>query len=290
MLFRDYFKIEEDECVIGKRIINNTSNTTLTIQAYSDTCIKFIDGYGKIHILQTFGDWHYYDLAREHGAVFYIEGVDSVGKATQTKLLKDKLEENGEDVLVFSYPNYESICGKFIKEYLNGSLGDAGDVLPKLIGAFYALDRAADMASVRSHYEEGGVVIMDRSPYSNAAFQGSKGKTTQERLELFDWFIELEFGHLNMQKPTAVFFLDAEPAVARELMATRAASASVDAEGKQDQHESNESMLQLAHALYRVECEANEKWHSLNVVEDGVIRTPQSIADSIYEKVELHLY
>ena len=50
------------------------------------------------------------------GSIFVIEsGTDGSGKATQTKLLYDRLKTNGYKVIKVSYPNYESDSSALVK-------------------------------------------------------------------------------------------------------------------------------------------------------------------------------
>lgn len=53
------------------------------------------------------------------GSIFVIEsGTDGSGKATQTKLLYDRLKADGYKVIKVSYPNYESDSSALVKMYL----------------------------------------------------------------------------------------------------------------------------------------------------------------------------
>ena len=65
------------------------------------------------------------------GRLIVIEGVDSSGKATQTKLLFDKLNKAGFSVESVEFPDYKSNSSALVKMYLNGEFGkNAEDVNP----------------------------------------------------------------------------------------------------------------------------------------------------------------
>ena len=51
--------------------------------------------------------------------IVVIEGVDGVGKATQTQLLCSALEKKGFSVVDFSFPDYDKPWGVFIKKMLS---------------------------------------------------------------------------------------------------------------------------------------------------------------------------
>ena len=78
------------------------------------------------------------------GKLIVIEGVDSSGKETQTKLLFDYLTTKGLNVKKVSFPDYESDFCMPVKGYLAGELGDnPDDVNAYAASSFYAIDRYA---------------------------------------------------------------------------------------------------------------------------------------------------
>ena len=56
------------------------------------------------------------------GTLIILEGGDGSGKATQTKRLVERLQEEGHRVCSVSFPNYESDASMPIKMYLSGNL------------------------------------------------------------------------------------------------------------------------------------------------------------------------
>ena len=49
-----------------------------------------------------------------HGKIIVIEGTDCSGKETQTRLLVEKLQNEGYKVKRISFPMYDSPTGKII--------------------------------------------------------------------------------------------------------------------------------------------------------------------------------
>ena len=73
-----------------------------------------------------------------------IDGLDGSGKATQTELLRQALENQGIAVRKVSFPNYESPSSALVKMYLGGEFAqDAEEVNAYAASSFYAVDRYA---------------------------------------------------------------------------------------------------------------------------------------------------
>lgn len=86
------------------------------------------------------------------GTLIILEGGDGSGKATQTKLLVERLTKEGHAVKSVSFPNYDSGAAMPIKMYLAGEFGkDVHDVNPYVASSMYAIDR---FASFRTDWEE----------------------------------------------------------------------------------------------------------------------------------------
>ena len=78
------------------------------------------------------------------GTLIILEGGDGSGKATQTKLLVERLTKEGHAVKSVSFPNYDSGAAMPIKMYLAGEFGkDVHDVNPYVASSMYAIDRFA---------------------------------------------------------------------------------------------------------------------------------------------------
>ena len=56
--------------------------------------------------------------------IIVIEGLDGSGKATQTKILCEKISALGKKVTKLEFPNYESPAAAPVKMYLDGEFGD----------------------------------------------------------------------------------------------------------------------------------------------------------------------
>lgn len=157
------------------------------------------------------------------GKIIVIEGVDGVGKETQTELLYKYLLEKGEKVVKFSYPNYKSDSSTLVKKYLNGDFGkNAKDINPYMASSFYAVDRFASyMEEWKKFYDEGFTILMDRYVTSNLLFQSSKLKTNDEKIRFIKWNEEFEYDLGSLPRPDKVFYLTVEDSVVKEVQDKR---------------------------------------------------------------------
>ena len=75
------------------------------------------------------------------GKLIIIEGVDSSGKATHTKMLYDRLLNENNIVKKVEFPNYSSDSSALVKMYLNGDFGNKPeDVNPFAASVFFAAE------------------------------------------------------------------------------------------------------------------------------------------------------
>ena len=203
------------------------------------------------------------------GKLIVIEGVDSSGKETQTKLLYQYLKEQGENVRMLSFPDYDSDFCMPVKRYLAGDLGDnPDDVNAYAASTFYAIDRYASFKMKwGSFYEEGGTIICDRYVTSNIVHQAMKIKG--DKAPFMDWLEDLEYNKLGLPRPDAVLFLDMPPEYARMLMANR--KNKITGEDKKDIHEKNAEYLDKAYENAVGVCE-HLGWHRIHCAKDGEVR------------------
>lgn len=213
------------------------------------------------------------------GRLIVIEGVDSSGKATQARLLYDRLLQEGENVQLISFPDYESDFSVPVKRYLAGDLGaDPSDVNAYAASVFYAIDRYASFKRKWGEfYQNGGTIIADRYVTSNLVHQASK--INGDKSGFIDWLSDLEYHKMGLPEPEMVLFLDMPPAYARELMKHRANK--ITGQQQKDIHERNADYLEQS---YQNAMEIAELcgWKILSCVKEKAIRTIEEISDEIY--------
>jgi dTMP kinase len=109
--------------------------------------------------------------AQTKGIFIAFEGGEGSGKSTQSKLLKEWLEEEGEEVLLSREPGGTEM-GKDLRRILLDH--STGDISPRAEALLYAADRAHHVFSkIRPALDRGEVVITDRYFDSSIAYQGA---------------------------------------------------------------------------------------------------------------------
>lgn len=213
-----------------------------------------------------------------------IEGLDGSGKATQTKILFDKISATDKTVKKLEFPDYANESSALVKMYLGGEFGsNPNDVNAYAASAFYAVDRVASFLKFwKKDYESDSVILSDRYATSNIIYQMSK-------LDKADWdsFIEwqedFEYNKLAVPKPDKIIYLDVEPEVSQKLINKRYEGD----ESKKDLHEKNFAFLLECRksALY-----AAKKcgWIVINCCENGEIKPIEVIAAEIEKAADLN--
>jgi len=106
------------------------------------------------------------------GILIAIEGIDGVGKTTQSRLLCDKLTDSGYVAVCL----HEPTDGKWGKKIRDLALNGRHKVSPEKESDFFYFDRVEDVGeNIRPALREKKVVVMDRYYLSNVAYQGAMG-------------------------------------------------------------------------------------------------------------------
>lgn len=157
------------------------------------------------------------------GTIISIEGTDGAGKHTQQQMLLNKLNELGLKTFAQAFPNYESESSKPVKMYLGGEFGDKANCLDSYeASTLYATDRLCTYKkSIKSHYENGEIILFDRYVQSNFIHQCSKIEDESEKEKYLKWVQEFEFDILHLPRPDIVFFIEMPVQKSMELAKAR---------------------------------------------------------------------
>lgn len=131
-------------------------------------------------------------------AVFIaIEGIDAVGKRTQSTLLRAWLGRKGLTSATLSFPDYHTEIGKEIRRFFDEQV----NYPPEAIHMLLAANRWEEKRQIQSIISTNDVVIVNRYTGSNLAYGISNG------LDL-EWLMNLEVG---LPQPDLTFVLDDAP-------------------------------------------------------------------------------
>lgn len=180
------------------------------------------------------------------GKLIVIEGLDSSGKETQSRMLEEHFKKEGVNCRRVEFPNYKSESSALVKMYLRGDFGsNASDVNPYAASSFYAVDRYASYKTgFEDFYKNGGLVIADRYTTSNMIHQASKLESGKD--EFAEWIMNYEYELLGLPRPDKVIFLNMPTDVAVKLMQNRINKAT--GEEKKDIHEKDIAYLKATYA------------------------------------------
>ena len=214
-----------------------------------------------------------------NGKLIVIEGCDSSGKETQSKLLVKKLNLLGINAINLSFPMYNTPTGRIVGEAFLGRDGKSWfkegsiKVDPKVSGLYYAADRRYNLDIINDYLEKGYYVVLDRYVSSNMAHQGAKIEDPDLRFELFGWIDKLEYWLLELPKPDKTIFLHVPYKYTKELIKNRE---SLDDNEKDENYQINsiKTYLELAE-LYH--------WNMIDCIKDNNLRSIEDINQEILD-------
>lgn len=221
------------------------------------------------------------------GKLIIIEGGDGSGKATQTGKLYERLCREGLKVKKVEFPNYASPSSALVKMYLGGEFGKKPeDVKPYAASTFYAVDRYASYKTLWGEfYREGGLILADRYTTSNMIHQGAKIKDQAQWEGYINWLKEFEYKLLELPEPDLVIYLNMPPEYSLQFIAQREDKSSV---SQQDIHEKN--LLYLEESYQNaLKVQEKEQWLKIDCVEDGNLKSIETIHEEIYLQVKRFL-
>jgi len=211
-----------------------------------------------------------------------LEAGDGSGKATQTKMLKERLVAEDRCVRQVEFPDYASPSSALVRMYLGGDFGErASEVNAYAASTFFAVDRYASFQMKwRADLEAGAIVLADRYTTANMVHQAVKIEDEAERESFLAWLEDFEYEKLALPRPDLVLFLDMDPAVSRRLIAARAAASGV----AQDIHERDEDYLVRCHRA-SVNLATRCGWQRIRCSEAGEPLSREAVHEKIYEAV-----
>lgn len=140
---------------------------------------------------------------------FFIafEGIDGSGKSTQSKLLRDALEELNHKVLLTAEPTNQTI-GSIIRAAFSGRI----EADHRTIAGLFVADRLDHILhseyGMQAMRDNGYHIICDRYYFSSYAYQGVHMS--------MDWVIKANALSADLLRPDLNVFIDVSPELAME--------------------------------------------------------------------------
>lgn len=194
-----------------------------------------------------------------------IEGLDGSGKSTQLKNLCNFLDEQNINYRFIHFPRIDSsLFGSLIAMFLRGDLGSIDTVNPYLAALLYAGNRNDAKKEISEWLSGKYLVIADRYVYSNIAYQCAKLTSNEEKKQLKNWILHLEYKHYGIPRPDLNIFLDVPIGFARKnLENSRTGTDREYLGGKEDIHEKSISFQEKVRRAY---LEQDEKEQDIKVL------------------------
>ena len=225
------------------------------------------------------------------GKLIVIEGTDCSGKETQTRLLVEKLTKENIKVKRISFPMYDTptgriigacvlgkpeMCENYLKENHSFFPEGGGNIDALAACNFYAADRRYNLPKILNLLNDGYIVLVDRYVTSNMAHRGGLIDDKEERLKIYNKIELLEYEINELPRPDKTFLLYMPYEYACTLKKNRT---------NLDEHEKSKEHLKNAEEAY-VELSELYNWDTIECVEDGKIKSIESINEEIYEKLK----
>jgi dTMP kinase len=103
--------------------------------------------------------------------IIALEGSDQAGKKTQTAMLSKALKAQKIKTEVFDFPDYSTIIGKEINNYLHGKR----KFPPEIIHYLYAANRWEKLEEIKKSAAKNSILIMNRYYHSNLVYGIANG-------------------------------------------------------------------------------------------------------------------
>lgn len=218
-----------------------------------------------------------------------IEGLDGSGKSTQLELLQSHLTEKGISFRHIHFPRLgEGVYGTLVADFLRGAFGKLEEVHPKLVALLYAGDRKDFAATITQWLADGHLVIADRYVYSNIAFQCAKKADVNEKQDIKQWILDLEYQYHRIPVPDLSLFLDVATNVAAKAISEDDLRTSREyLGGAMDIHESDLNFQVLVHQEYLNLIQSESDFHLVRCVnENGERLSPGQTHREIIRKLQ----
>jgi dTMP kinase len=211
------------------------------------------------------------------GKLIVIEGSDSSGKATQTKILVNRLKEEGKKVISITFPQYSSFYGRMISKYLRGKYGNPHQINSYLVSLLYAQDRLLVKDKLINWLKQGKVVIADRYLTSNQIYQTAKISKNEEKEKFLGWLDKLEYSQNKLSRPDLVLYLHVPLSVVIKWKEKRV---------RQADHKFDVTYFKKVERQAKALTKKFKSWRMINCVEGKRVLFKKEVAEKIWGEVK----
>ena len=212
-----------------------------------------------------------------------MEGAcDGIGKTTQFNLLRERLVNEGKNVVSHHFPSYNTYQGVPVEKYLNGEYGSPKELSPYFINSLYALDRAITWnKDLKEKYENNNTILLDRYTTSSIIYQSSLIEDIEERKQFIDYVCDFEYKKLQIKEPDQVIFLYAPFDVVTKLRNKRKTNEGI----INDIHERDLTFMKKVYdnAMFVAEY---LNWDMVNCSTNDEMDSIENIHKKVYQKVK----
>lgn len=220
------------------------------------------------------------------GKLLVIDGTDGSGKGTQTKILVERLKNEGYRVETISFPQYGQKSAGPIENYLNGQYGSSDEVGPYRASIFYAIDRYDASFKMKKWITEGAIVVCDRYVTANMGHQGSKIKNEKELSEYLEWLHHLEYHIFDIPKPDLNVILHVTPETSQRLVDQKAQREYI-GDKKRDILEADLTHLRDAEKTYMTIAKRHPEFFKVIECEEGeILKSPEEISEILWSTIQ----
>lgn len=220
------------------------------------------------------------------GKLIVITGIDGSGKTVQSKLLYERLQEDGYPAVTTDFPQYgRTFFADMVTKYLTGEFGSSDSVSPYLAALLYAGDRWECKEQITAWLREGKIIVSNRYVCDNMAHQGGKMSNTAEKEKFFQWLDTLEHRVFAVPRSNLNILLYVPAEIAYYLIGKKEQRAYLAGE-KRDIHEEDIHHLRYAQQTFLDIAKGKRDWVTIDCTENGTLLPEQYIADKVWHVVK----
>jgi len=229
------------------------------------------------------------DEQTSRGSLIVIDGVDGSGKATQTELLVEKLDEEGYPTKTIDFPRYEkNLHGKLIGECLDGQHGEFTKLDPKIVSVLYAGDRFESAPAIKKWLADGNTVVVDRYVSSNQMHQGGKIDGRDKKRDFLRWLDRLEYDVFAIPRPDIIFYLDVPAPKTRQLLEQNSGNLAEEkpyTKRRTDTAETDQTYTKDSQSAAEQYLKERQKWNRIECTQDGELLSKKKVHEKLYGRV-----